>query len=158
MELQGMSLQALTEIALNASAIHALGNAALSSGGCVFTDLMDFHTSYLRMDVKNESISLTAAAGGGIETDIDALINRVVLMFVTSFRVAIPAILTSYVDTPIAEAIDNGVMRARNNTNCTPAAPMSHVNKQERQDDETKGTAFGCAWIVMTIGITAIAM
>ena len=40
-----MSLQALTEIALNASAIRALGNAALSSGGCVFTDLMDFHTS-----------------------------------------------------------------------------------------------------------------
>lgn len=76
-----------------------------ADAGCVFTDLMQFHTSYLRMDVKNESISLTAAAGGDMETDIDALINRVVLMLVTSYRVAIPAILTTYV-TDLVVAVD----------------------------------------------------
>jgi hypothetical protein len=158
LDLRNMSLQALTEIAFNRTEVKRLGNAALGSTfGCTFKELMNFQTSYLHMDVGNESISLNPR-GGDIEDDIDSLINHVLTLFLTSYNAGIPSVLTALVTEPLTNAIDTAVIKARNKSTCVASPAMVHADLKEEEHDLLKGEIFSSVWLCLTLLFAAVAI
>eukprot|EP00038_Savillea_parva_P007040 m.167479 g.167479 ORF g.167479 m.167479 type:complete len:1133 (+) comp12830_c0_seq1:237-3635(+) len=158
LDLQHMTLHAMTDIVANKTKVDRLGFRALGSSiGCTLDELMDFNTSFLHMDLQDESLTI-APVGGDLEDDIDGLINRVVLLLLTGYHTAMPDLLGTILAGPLVHAIDGAVMTAKNDTNCTEGAPTSHVNVQEQRDDAFKGRVFAICWFIVTALTTVMAL
>mmetsp|Transcript_14758 Transcript_14758/g.43678 ORF Transcript_14758/g.43678 Transcript_14758/m.43678 type:complete len:1102 (+) Transcript_14758:182-3487(+) len=149
MNLSNMSLMALTNIAFNRSAVKSHGMHALdASFGCTLRELMSFNTSYLHMDVNEETLSLSPA-GGDIEADIDGLINRVIELVLSGYHAGIPAVLTTLIDEPLMTAVDAAVLKARDSANCTPGPPIQHVDVDQNHKDRIMGIAISASWFFL---------
>lgn len=120
-------LRAATQLALREDVVNKLNPAQLIFPGCLAATLYDaelfqlfFNTSVRQLTIK--------ALDGDLEKDLDDAINQILLLFTSSFGLAIPAFFNGFGDAPIKQAVNSLFLELMENKDSCPAPPIPTPN------------------------------
>lgn len=149
MRLDRARLDALAQLAVDATASRSLKPAQLLNGGCLLSVINDFNLTNLALNFTLAELAIDAGSGGSTEVDLDVAIDRLLALFTSNYAAVIPAALNGLLVGPVRRGINQKLAAAVANASCP--APGSGAQAKGQVDYTAIYAASGGACALFVI-------